>query len=189
MADYATCVQRALGRWVRSSLDKGRAANAPSIEQPASEAPDGQGSAKAGAVPVHTPFADVPASEPSPGRRAALTPSAAPEDREQPAPSEGHAHAGISAGSQEEQCVSAPLHGSKAGVGRQTQSVGQEHSSGSSLPPKTSAMSSTQSTGDHLSAAMTILVFPEDTLGGFPGPQYAPRSSHLHEVGGLSPLS
>lgn len=146
MLDPAVLLQRALGRWVRSSIDKGRPAGAPSAAQPASEAPDGQTASRAEAAPVHSPFADLPASEPFPGRRPAPAPAVASEDNEQLAVSgEDNVRSGLSAGSQEEQSASASLQAMKSGAG-QSQSVEQEHRSSAPFHSK-SSMSSTQSTG------------------------------------------
>ena len=157
LVTFALCLQRALGRWVRSSLDKGRAAGAPSAEQHASEAPDGHGAARADAGPVHSPFADLPAGEPSPGMRAAPAPAAASgKDGEDDSASRGNVRPGLSADSQEEQSVSAPAQSMWPGTGRQSQSVGQDHPSGAPFHSKTS-MSSTQSTGDLLSQGMHSL--------------------------------
>ena len=147
LLDSAKHLQRALGRWVRSSTDKGRAAGTSSAAQPASEARDGQIASRADAAPVRSPFADLPTSEPSPGRRPAPAPAAASEDSEQPAASgKDHMRPGLSAGSQEGQIAPASPQATEPGAGRPSQSVGQEHHSSASFHPK-SSMSSTQSTG------------------------------------------
>ena len=140
-------LQRALGRWVRSSIDKGRKANA---EQPASEEPAGRSAAPDDSVPVQSPFADLPSHEPFPGMQPASSSAAAPSNKDQPAlVSSKGLHVGPRKGSQEEHSASASTQPQKADSGgrRSSQTVGQEHQSSAALHSRTSMMSSTQSTG------------------------------------------
>ena len=147
LSDITVHLQRALGRWVRSSIDKGRKA---SVEQPASEEPAGRSAAPTDSVPARSPFADLPSHEPVPGMQPASSSAAAPSNRHQTASASSKGlHVVPRKGSQEEHNASASMQPQKADSGgrRASQPVGQEHHSSAAPHPRTSMMSSTQSTG------------------------------------------
>lgn len=146
-SDITVHLQRALGRWVRSSIDKGRRISA---EQPASEEPAGRSAAPADSVPARSPFADLPGHESFPGIQPAASSAAAPSNRDQPASASSKGlHVGPRKGSQEEHNASASMQPQKADSGgrRASQPVGQEHHSSAARHSRPSMISSTQSTG------------------------------------------
>ena len=146
--------QRALGRWARSGIDKTAAAAAVArsadLHSP-SEAPAEHSVAHAALAPAPSPFAEVPASEPSPGRQAASPSSAAACQEEHPAAGNGHLIALSHINQHGERSSSPSNQAEQLGL---TSAMNKAHSAGHTpagspaFQPRSSAMSSTRSTGE-----------------------------------------
>ena len=145
--------QRALGRWARTGIDKTAAAAGIRSADPhsASEAPAEHSVAHAALAPAHSPFAEVPTRELSPGRQAASPSSAGACQEEHPAAGNGHLIA-PSHISQHGERSSSPSnqaeHLDLRSAMNEAHSAGHTPAGSPAFQPRSSAMSSTRSTGE-----------------------------------------
>ena len=154
--------QRALGRWARLGSDKTKAAVATCSAGPhsASEAPIEHSMAHTAPASVHSPFAEMPAREPSPGRQAAPSSSAAACQEEHPAAGNGHL---IAASHSSQHGERGPLPPNQAEQLDPT-AINKAHSTGvtpagsPAFQPRSSVMSSPQSTGELYHNCINCLV-------------------------------
>ena len=144
--------QRALGRWARTGSDKTKAAAAArsADSHSASEAPAERSAAHAAPAPAHSPFAEVPATEPSPGRQTASPSSKAAGQEEHPAAGNGHLIAASHSAQHGERVSLPPDQAEQLDL---TSAMNKAHSAGHTpagspaFQPRSAVMSSTRSTG------------------------------------------
>ena len=144
--------QRALGRWARTGVDKTAAAAVARSADPhsASKAPTEHKVAHAALAPAHSPFAEVPASEPSPGRQAASPSSTAACQEEHPAAGNGHliAPPHISQHGERSSSPSNQAEQLDLTAMNKAHSAGHTPAGSPAFQSRSSVMSSTRSTGE-----------------------------------------